>query len=60
MISGVALMTMGTYFWITNYYPEFDLFGILNLDKNWPFFLVVVGFYLVLRQYNNWNDADTK
>jgi len=60
MITGVILMIMGIYFWITNYYPEFDLFGILNLDKNWPFFLVMVGFYLVLRQYNNWNDADTK
>lgn len=60
MVTGVFLALLGLYFWITNYYPQFDLFGLLNLDKNWPIVLVLVGFYLIVKQYNGWNDADTK
>jgi|GEM_PF-5590142 len=60
MAIGVILCLVGTYIWISNYYPELDLLGFLNLEKNWPFFLVAFGFYLVLVQYNNWDDSDTQ
>jgi len=58
MLSGVFLCCLGLYFWVENYYPQLDLLGFLNLQKNWPVFLVIVGFYLIVHQYNHWQDEE--
>ena len=60
MLTGVGLCLVGLYFWVANYYPDLNLLKYLNLAKNWPFFLVAVGFYLIVLQYNCWDDNDTK
>lgn len=57
---GVILCLIGVYIWVINYYPQFDLLHYLNLAQNWPFFMVLVGFCLILLQYNYWDDNDTK
>lgn len=60
MFAGVALCLVGFYIWVINYYPQFDLLSYLNLEKNWPLILILIGFYLIVVQYNYWDDDDTK
>jgi hypothetical protein len=59
MILGVILCILGLGFWVGNYYPEFSLIALLNLGQNWPFFLVALGFYMIVVQYNDyWRNKD--
>jgi len=60
MVMGIIFLVLGLAFWVSNYFPEFDVFGILNLDKNWPFFLVLIGVYIVIHQFKAFQDSDSK